>query len=311
MSDIISIERGIQALLSPLMGTPGTGLVSATSTGATGTLPAGSVAIPVGDGDFTEYAAVFVTRNPNTADGSWPITSGGVSVPVESLQGGTIGNHDAGTAFRWFPAIDGIADECTSGAIEGGVTGTGLGTLLQMRMVKQLSADDWKTFLHAQMGAFPAAALVWEGMTSLDGPNFSAPGARSARMGATGMKYKHTWVLYLVTSRLDSATHRRNEGQILVQNVVEELQDRQAGRGLRISSSPGIQILTAGTKSATEQSFIDLVRFETVITIKGKTSSTGNPWLRTRIVAQKNVTGDTRAPIENPDVSVDMLAEDE
>lgn len=305
-ASVFSYQRGIQAALSPLMGSYSSGRLRATATGGPVYLQAGEVAVPVSDGDFAEHAAVFVTRNRDTKDGSWLVEPGGTLVSVESIQGGAIGNHADGAEFRWFPEVAGVEVTATAeGPISGGAPKGVFGELQSLRLVKMMAPEDWKTFLRAGIGAFPAAALVWESLAPADGANFS-PGERTARVGTRGIRYNHVWALYLVSSRMDSATHRSAESMILLQNVVEELQGKQSGRGLRVSTNPGIQIISANTRGATPSSFIDVVRFQSSVIGEDKTSSVANPWLSTRLLVMTDESNDPRPPLENPDIKIDM-----
>lgn len=312
MTDIVALERGLQALLGRLMGPPGTGQLTVRSTEATGLVPACSFAVPVGYGDFDEEAGVFVPKNPGRSDGAWEVTSAGTSIPVESLQGGIVGNHDAGTSFRWYPTLDGIEEVSWSGEITGGVNDDSLGSLRQLKPFKAFKQKDWQDFYNAQLGSYPAAGLAWESMTALDGPNHPSPGRRNARAGSRGIKYKHTWALFLVTTRFDSDSHRRTEGATLMQRVVNEIVGRTGARGWRVSGSPGLNLLAAGIEQTRPTSYVDLVRFESIVVLKTKSAEQGTPWAKTRVkVDHVNDAEDDREPLNKADVTVDMTPGDD
>lgn len=309
--DIVARERAIQAALASIMGPTSSGTLTVRSTGAAGVVPAGAFAVPFESGSLEEHCAVFVTRNPATQDGSWEVTSEGTPVAVQSMQGGAGLNFEPGAEFRWFPMVPAGIEEVSqaAGAFVGGERGTTLGTLLQIRCFKQLSNETWLNFYRAKLGDFPGAILCWESMAPTDGPVLNANNPRQSRVGANTVRYKHQWQLYLVSSRSDTEVERRSESAVLLKRVVEELFGKTGTRDglLRISSDPGLQILSAGAHETTHTSYVDLVRFQTFESLTAKSAQDANPWLFTHIEARRPPETETQQTMTNPNIIVSMV----
>lgn len=299
--------RAIQAALQPLMGTPATGQVTVHSTGATGTVPFGSTAIPVVTGDLREEATAFVPKNPASGDGSWPVVLAGTAVPIESLHGGPVGNVAAGVAYRWDPPLPGIeATSVSVGAVAGGVASTAFAALKQIRVYKSLTQANFEQFLRAQLSQYPGAILAWESTTPLDGPMAATPSPRQARVGRGKFLFRHTWLLWLVTSRLDTEAMRRREGDALRDDIIEILFDCMQARGLRVSNEPGAEILSASPFAATPTSYVDLIRFGCTVTVQHRSAAQFNDWLRTRLRQQTDPQAPSSPPINLPDLTIPM-----
>ena len=277
------------------------------SLGATGTVPFGSMAIPVIRGGLLEEATAFVSKNPATADGSWPVTQAGTPVAVESLEGGTVGNTPAGTQYRWDEPLAGIEDVSDSpGGVVGGVESQAFGALKQLVLYKKLDQVSFEQFLRAQLSQYPGAILAWESSMPLDGPMAATPGSRTARMGTGKFLFKHTWMLWVVTARLDTEGMRRREGDTLRDDILETLFDCASARGLRVAVEPGIEIISANVFGVTPTSYVDLIRFATPVALKHRPQgSTYNDWLRTRL-RQTTAAQGASPPIALPDVTDPM-----
>jgi hypothetical protein len=290
--------RALEAVLARLMGTYATGQLTVSSTGATGTVPAGACAIPI-DGGLVEEASVYVKKNPATieADGSggdWPVTSAGVAVSVEALQGGPVANRAGGISYRWDPPLAGI--EATSPSAGAGLTGGAFsGAYAGLRFVrhyKQIAAGSIDELFRATLGnEYPAAVLAWAGGAPLDGPMVASPGPRTARVGRGKLLWRNTWHLFVITTRLDSEGERRREGEALRDNLLEILFDARSARGvLHVSSDPGVEILSADVFRVTPTSYVDLIQFTTRTTLQRTPEAVaGNPWEKTRYVAETEV----------------------
>lgn len=307
----VAVSRAIRALLGGMMGTFASGHLRVYATGPGAFLPPRSFAAPVRRGAFTDDAAVFVGCNPSHPDGKWPISESGTDVPVQAMLGGIGPNAEEGDHYVWFPEPPGIVRESELVQVSGGEDSPAFGALRQVNAYKNLGASalDYKAFFQAQLGQYPAASLAWERTTPLDGPMVAAPGPRQARLGQSRMKMRHSWLLYLVTTRFENEETRRVEGEVLRDEVVAELYGRTGTRGLRISNDPGVNIIDASVTQVTDASYIDVIRFETIFVISQRNAQEGdaNPWLTTRIARPIPPDSDTQDEIALPDVTVSMV----
>lgn len=287
----------LQAVLSVLQGAPAVGLVTVRSTGATGTLPAHSIGIPIVDGELHPEAALQVLANPATADHSWPVTSAGVNVSVASIQAGLRPNLPAGTEVRWALPITGIEEVSTiaAGGTTGGTQLDVFGALRQIRTYKDLGSEpDADQVWRAQLGDFPGAVLTWARTLPADGASTPALGPATGRVGRGRKLFKHEWLLYLVTSRLDSSDLRRRESETLRDDVLDVLADRTAFRGMTVSTPQGLEILSASARLDTATSYVDMVRFTTTYTQQRRVIEPPDwaDWVKTRLVI--------RSPVNQP-----------
>lgn len=302
------IARGILAALQPLMGLTAEGSLNVQATGVDVPLPAGSVALPVVDGAILDDGAVYATKNPATADGSWTVTAAGVTVPVEALHGGTPANLPLGTQYRWDPPVAGVEPlSASSVAVTGGSFSGALGGILAARHYKDLGEQaDASAFFRAQLAHFPGVVLSWAGSTPLDGANAARPGPRSSRVGRGKVLYRHSWLLWIVTSRLDSSSQRTREGDILRDDIMEVLTEARCVRGVfQVSNSPGLEILEARPFAVTPTSYVDLLRLGTTNTLRRRDAATYNDWLTTRI--RQQTAAQEGEKINLPDITVPMV----
>lgn len=315
--------RAIEAVLQRLQGPSATGQLLVHSTGATGEMPWGTCAIPTVRNAAIDAATVFVKPNPATLDpkgngGNWPIVQAGTLVDVESLQGGTRPNLQAGTIYRWDQPVTGL--ERTSASVAGGLTGAAFGetepdfgaSLRFVGQYKQLSKLDIEALFRAQTFDFPAAVLSWESTSPSDGPMQSSPAPRTTRVGSLKMIWRHVWSLCLITSRLDSEGERRREGERLRDDVIEILADCVSARGLWVAMSPGVEVLEARVLGLTPTSYVDVVRFATHIVVRHRPApAVYNVWEKTRITVSA-ATAPPSPAINLGDVTATMnLVDDE
>lgn len=307
MSDSTSNGRAIEAALAPLMGSVASGQLLVHSLAPTGLLPFGACAIPIVGGGLQEEATAFVSANPATEDGSWPVTSAGTAVSVETLQGGLVGNQPAGTVYRWDLPIVGIEETSVSAAgLSGGIAGTLVGTVQQLVSHKKFDQPTFEMFLRAQLSQYPGVCLSWESTVPLDGPMAAQNVPRLARVGRGKFLFRHTWALFLVTARLDTEGQRRREGDTLRDDVIETLLDTMAARGLRLANEPGCEILDARPFGVTPTSYVDLVRIGCTVTIQHRRQKTEyNDWLSTHLKIPTAAQG-ASPPINLPDVTDPM-----
>jgi hypothetical protein len=275
--------RAICGALQPLVGTAATGKLLVRSTGATGTVAAGSCAIPVVGGSLLEDAAVFVAE-PDSGD-SWTVHSTGDLVDVVSLHGGTIANQAAATEYRWDPPLTGIEATSESDASAPVAGGTLVGPLKQVRVYKHASEAGADAFFRSQLSTFPGAVLAWESLAPRSGTLGPSPGPRTDRSGKARMLYRLTWVLYLVTSRLESEGTRRREADIVRDAVVNELFGRGRVRGLWVSTEPGVEILEARPFAVTPSFYVDILRLGTNITLSRRETTDYANWATSVIQA--------------------------
>jgi hypothetical protein len=293
------------------MGTVASGQLQVKSEAATGTLPFGACAVPIVRGGLLEEATLFVSKNPATKDGSWPVTQAGTLVSVEALQGGPVGNSKPGTQYRWDLPVMGIEEKSTTLAgLSGGVASVAFGAVRQLISYKKLDQPTFEQFLRAQMSQYPAICLCWESTGPLDGPMAAQGVPRLARMGSGKFLFRHTWALFIVTARLDTQGQRQREGDTVRDDVLETLFDTMGARGLRVANEPGAEILDARVFGVTPTSYVDLVRIGCTVTLQHRRQRTEyNDWLRTRLqnLTQPNGEGPAISPpIKLPDVTDPM-----
>lgn len=276
------LMSALQALFQPLLGDYSSGSITVTPQGDSPvTLDARTFVVPVVKDCSMEDSALYVKPNPDTADGSWLVPVAGLSVPVESLQGGEHVNLDAGTVCQW--DFDGpLLNDAIVGpdGIGGGTQYGEYGFLQQLRNYKDLGAPpDSKSFFAAKLGRFPAAVLSWSSTTPADGSSTYDIGSDSTRAGKTTRMFVHQFELMIVTARLSSDDLRRREGDTIRDRCVEMIQDRMVWRELPLCSGPkGLQISDARLLAVTESSYIDVIRFGAMFGMRRHDWMTANPW---------------------------------
>lgn len=306
----ISNARAIEASLQRLQGPAATGRLLVRATGADVELGPGSCAVPVVNGVLNDQAVAFVHRNPADEDGRWTVTSAGVLVDVEAVQGGTPGNQVGGTPYRWDPPLPGI--ELVSTAEAAGLTGGAYtGAFAGLRQFTHLRSTDFvpgqELFAH-KVFDYPAVAMTWARTAPLDGPLSGTPGPRTARVGSRRMLYRHTWFLWVVTSRLDSAGARSNEALTLLDDVVGELEGamRVRNRAFAVSLEPGAEVVTAAPFRLLPTVYVDLVTLDTAYVLHGRREPREyDDWLRTRLRQQTPPLGPD-APLDLPNLIIPM-----
>jgi len=305
-SGSIANGRAIMGLLQTLMGDYSTGQLLVKSTGATGTVPAHSYAIPILAGAMTPEAIVRVEENPATTDRSWPVTSAGVLVTVTSLQGGAHVNLAAGTECRWDDPITGIeaTSEVSAAGLTGGAAYADAWTLRCLRDYRSIgdrtAAQDLAS---ARVGDFPAAVLAWVASYPQDGSVSATVGSNSARAGTSKRIFKHEWELSIISSRLESPEERGGEIDLVRSEVLATITDATAYRRMTISSPQGIDVMEARSTSGTPTSFIDVIRFTTSWTLKRRDTAVFHDWLKSRIRIQTAVgTTPVQPPLPAPPI---------
>lgn len=312
MSGTLHNARAIEALLQKLQGSPGIGQLRVRATGADVVLPPGACAVPLVDNALNEQATIFVRPNPAAPSGDkvrgWTVTSSGVVVDVETLQGGEGVNLPGSIECRWDPPIAGLEATATlapAGAT-GGASSADFGSIALFRHYKQIATGEVDELFRAQTYAFPAAILAWGNTTPLDGPISGSPGPRASRVGTGAMLAKHGWLLYLVTSRLEEEGIRRREGDTLRDRVIRRLHNarRTRDRAFVVSNEPGVEILAARVFRVTPNSYVDVVEFATIYTLTHDGDAPdANPWLRTHY-KQLSEPQPAAPPLERPNIII-------
>jgi len=307
MSSVLN-ARSIIALLSMLQGTCAGGKLLVKSTGATATLPKFSHAIPIFGGGLHEMAILRVEPNPDTADGSWPITSAGVEVTVSAVQGGPHANLPVDTECRWDPVVDGLENtsEVTGAALTGGARLDSFASLKQLVFYDDLETLDFqKDLFRAQVQDIPAAVLAWASSVPADGSVVETLGTSRARLGRGKRLFKHEWHLFLITSRFDSDQIRRREGRTLADAILEVLSDQTTARGENVSSPQGIEVLDARVFRRSAEASVDLIRFTTSFVLERRSVAEYNDWMTSRVRIQTAEQGDPPTQIDVVDLTVE------
>ena len=302
-SNTLYASRALLGLFSWLQGPFATGNVVVRSTGATGTLPAQTFLVPVRTGQLDEGGCILVLRNPATQNGSWPVTAAGSTVPVAALQGGPAGNTPAGTAYRILPEMAGLEPVATSAA---GLSGGAYTRVLkQVRYYRDSgTVERARALYNAQVTEYPAIVYSWVGDGPADGAISSHYGPSVTRPGRNKRVFRAAYVAHIVTSRLDSTDQRTRQGDVLRDQVLRLLTDRIAYRGLRVSGSPGIQLIGARLLELRETIYVDQVDFALSYTLSKDDSlprdPEPSPWRTTEL------TVDGPGGLPTPDVTIDM-----
>lgn len=299
------LSRALQLVLQPLQGGYSTGTMRV-STEAEATLRAGTMLCPVVNGAEMDAACIKVEPNPAVADGSWPIPITGADVTVTSLQGGAHVNLTAGTPLNFDEAPDGVTAVLATD-MTGGTRLTTFGALRQVRLYKDLGNQiDAQSFFQAQVNDYPAAVLTWAATTPGDGSVSPSLGADGTRVGRGKRIYAHEWTLFVISSRLDSKDRRKREGDVLRDNLLEMLTDREAFRGVQLSTPSGIKVIDARLASTTKTAYVDVIRFVTWFVLKKTDTRTFNDWITSSVTVQP-IVGDRR-PVD--DARFSMLSGD-
>lgn len=275
------------ALLQPLTGERSTGTATVKADpGPTAVLPPNTYAVPIVGGDMRFTSLLRVAVNP-AAEAGWTVDTIGTPVALTSLVGGIDVNLPAGTEIRWWPTVPGIeAKSVLATPLVGGTKAVGIGALAQVVLFEQLRADLSRAsedLFKSLVSRFPAAVLVWEGLGPADGSTVSPLDQGGARVGRGIKLYAYQWDLFVVTSRDDSDSARREEGLALVEEIIEHIQDKQIVDGVPFSSPTGIQIVDCRRWLVATSFYVYLIRFATVSSVKARDPRTWNPWLITKL----------------------------
>lgn len=293
MSSTIQNARAIEAALQRLQGPPARGKLLVKATGADVVLTPGTCASPILGNSIDRLGTAFVRPNPanpaeDLAERTWTVTSSGLLVDVEAVSGGTPGNREGGTSYRWDPPELGLEPLAVADAagVTGGDWAGVYGGLKQFTHFSAVDFDPRQDLFETITFDYPAALLAWAGSGPADGPMAGTPGPRTARLRQTRMFYRNRWALYLVTSRLDGNADRAHEATLLRDDVLECLENTMAvrERAFRVSAEPGADITAASPFRMLPQVYVDLILFDTFFVLEHRPETrTYNDWLRTRV----------------------------
>jgi hypothetical protein len=281
------LVRALQAVVQPVQGDYASGYVVVSAIAGMTTLEPGVFGIPIVGGCLEEARTIKVEPNPDTSDGSWEVQPSGTPVLVTSVLGGVRVNLASGTEIRWDPPTNGLTELGVVGAggLTGGTQHEHFGALRQVVLYQDLGSQAGAVeFFRAKLSDYPAAVLGWVSSRPADGATTPGVGSNNVRLGRGRRLFSHDWELYIVTSRLDGHGVRAREGMVVRDELMAQLTDRCAFRGLPVSGPAGIQITDARMVRTTSTSFVDAIRFSTQYVLERTPAGrTFNPWLRTHL----------------------------
>lgn len=289
MSNILDTARAIAAVLQPLTGNRSSGTATVRATpGPSAVLKPNQHAVPIVGGSMRFDRMVKTAINPDDAAG-WTLDDVGTPVTMISLVGGAEMNLPIGTQLRWWPTAEGIEPVSVLGAaMTGAAAPTGVAGLKQIAFFEQLQANlsgSVADMFKSMVSQYPAALIVWEGSNPSDNDTVSPLGNKASRVGRGVKLFSENWDLFIITSRLDGDTQRREEGMALVEAVTDQLSDRSAVDGFVFSAPNGIQIVARGRHLVAPGFYVYRVQLHTVSSQSSKDARTFNDWLVTRLDA--------------------------
>jgi len=241
MSIIVQTARGIMAALQPLTGTRASGDVLVKAVQATVALPRNSYAIPVIEGQSRPDLAMKAAVGPN-ADGSWTITSAGITVEMFSNIGGTRQCIPKDTVLAFDPPIAGIKSAIAAELFVGGADLTTYGALRDLVMYEHLDGSMQLDLARSSIKRFPAALLSWIDDEPADGSSTSMT-ERATRLGTRKLLYKLGFQIAVLSERGENDHARRAEGLEVLDQIATMLVDRNSIDEQAISNPSGLQIV--------------------------------------------------------------------
>lgn len=293
---VLTIGRGICAILQPLTGARATGTcVFRPVSGATEQLPPHTWLYPIVSNQIRPDLGYKVLPNPAAESGEWAIAAAGTAAPVVSNIGGKRHNVPVGTEFRIEPDaganVAGTAVTLTGFAggtdafesVDPVVADLGIANVVLYETFGG-SSESIEQFNANVGGRWPLVMLFWSGDEPADGyanNNTSSPTKR----GSHSMQYAQDFELWLVCSRQDSEAQRRGQAMRLLDEISWYLYDRMSVDGLAISSPGGIKIKRRSRETGTGEQFFKAFRVYSIslsatITQTKRDISTAQPLVR-------------------------------
>jgi hypothetical protein len=243
MSQIIDTARNIMAILQPATGDRSSGPVTLTASGGDVTVPKNTFAMPIVNGTRRADLLLKVGEGPNE-DRSWTVTSGGTAVTFVSNIGGIRHNIPINTQISFDPPLSGLISTVPTAdsAFTGGTDPTVFGTIKDMVIYEHFEGANFGIDLkRSGIKKFPCVIISWTNTEPADGTTISQT-ERPTRANATGVLYKDTFNLAIVSSKDQSDHSRRHEGLEIVDTMARLLTDRRGVDNSPVSNPGGIQI---------------------------------------------------------------------
>jgi hypothetical protein len=249
------IRRALVGALSPLMGTRATGTLTVRATSGPTELPESCFAMAIRK---TAAGSEAIDRNcllRTTA--KTLVETGGTSVPVTSMLGGTRQNLPESTLIRWQPSITGIEELAAVAAdMTGGTDLDAAGRVSSIVEFEGIGANAAKDLFQGRvMLELPAIVVAWDSSAG-----FEWAGQDKAR-------HVDLWTLFVVVARQESAITRGDEGLDIMDGVSELLTDRRASDGIPLSA-PNCALRGRRRVGVTPASYVYAVTIETRFAIK-------------------------------------------
>ncbi len=301
-NNIELLARGILAQLGPLTGHRGTGTGTATATGADVVVKKNTYLLPV-LGRVRDNMPFKVGANPATEDGSWTITSAGVSIAILSNLGGANQNLPSGTVLRWEPPIEGLEPTVTADALfvdgEKGIVG-------EAHFFEDLDASQkGLDTVSAQLSHFPAMMLTWEGSLPAEGQT-TGLGQAGTRLKRGQRAFRETFSLYIIGGRESGDPARRRGLMSVMETCTSLLTDIKCNEdGETLSALGSLEILGRSPFDRSATSYIYQLQFRVVRTVSKLERRTFSPWNLTRYhdVIPEDA---PLTEVDRVDISVDM-----
>lgn len=292
MSGILLVARAVMTLLGPMTGTGATGNLTVASTGATGTVPKNSYAIPVVNGQLSKHVLLKTTAQA-------AVTSAGTAVPAKALFGNTASNLAAGTAIVWDPPLTGIEARSVvrTGGLTGSVAASGRQSVTEIRFYEGLRKVLTQDLLRSGIGRFPAIVIAWEGSRERD------------ELGRRVDIIEEQFVLFVVTSRKDSDDARRGEGLDIFEEACDRLTRREVCDGERFTATAPLKIRRRTSFDYGAEHYVYSATFtvDRSLTRREPSDAPGwtgwADWELTRIDATTNSGTDPEVPIVTEDLT--------
>lgn len=227
--------RAIATLLQPLYGTPSTGTVIATATGADVVLPAGTYGFPVLSGDLDPTGLVKTTAQVT-------VTAAGTPVPVKTV--GACPALPAGGTVRWSPPIRGLAPAATvaAGGVAGGTRPSEADYAVLRSIVVVADPDQIERMTELPLSSapkLPAALIAWQ-----ETDRQIADNARRETLG------EERYTIGIVVDRKEGGPLRSVEGLRLMECATRLIHKRCNVDGVIISAPAPLRVIRRSVVAA-------------------------------------------------------------